>query len=213
MSGNIHDKTLALAGIFQAVSLVQQIGTTGQVDLHDMETSLQSLLDLDPHSVEAVYGQVSNLRSGLQKLTVQLDSNKEGMDLDITRYVVSLLHLERKLAKQPAMLEEISKGIQRAKQQMEHYPLTHENILANLADIYAKTISQLSPRIMVSGEQAYLSNPDSANKIRALLLSGMRSAILWRQLGGSRWQIIFSRNKFIKEAQRILDQEVSTTIN
>lgn len=213
MAKNIHDKTLALAGIFQATTLVKQVATTGTVDMHDMEICLQSLLDLEPQTVESIYGGVANLRSGLQQLITQMGGEKGKMDMDITRYSISLIHLERKLAKQPALLDEVSNGIQRANQQLGHFPISHENILANLADIYANTISTLSPKIMVTGESQYLGNPDQANKIRALLLCGMRSAILWRQLGGSRWSILFGRNKFAIEAERILEEEINTTFN
>ena len=61
---------------------------------------------------------------------------------------------------------------------------------------------------MGSGEHNYLANPANADRIRALLLAGMRSAVLWRQLGGSRWQILFKRKHIITEARRILDNEM-----
>jgi high frequency lysogenization protein len=44
----------------------------------------------------------------------------------------------------------------------------------------------LSPRIMVNGDPAHLNNPENANRIRALLLAGIRAAMLWRQSGGGR---------------------------
>ncbi|MDH5179359.1 MAG: high frequency lysogenization protein HflD [Gammaproteobacteria bacterium] len=212
MAHSIHDRTLALAGIFQATALVKQIAHTGQVDQHDMKVCLESVMDMDPQSVAGIYGGAENLRSGLQQVVTQMSGGKSEMDVIITRYTVSLLHLERKLAKQPALLNDISAGIERAKKQLAHFPINHTNIIANLADIYSNTISKLSPRIMVSGEPHILSDADQANKIRALLLCGMRSAILWRQLGGSRWQIIFGRNKFAIEAERILAEEITTTL-
>ena len=43
----------------------------------------------------------------------------------------------------------------------------------------------------------HLQQTDTAAKIRALLLAGIRSARLWRQLGGHRWQLIFSRRKLL----------------
>jgi high frequency lysogenization protein len=36
----------------------------------------------------------------------------------------------------------------------------------------------------------------------------MRAAVLWQQLGGSRWQILFKRKQIIAEARRILDNEM-----
>jgi len=84
--------------------------------------------------------------------------------------------------------------------------LLHENVLANLGEVYQNTISTLQPRIMVNGEQEYLSRPEIANKIRACLLAGVRSAILWRQCGGTRWKFLFYRKKIQAELQVLLKQ-------
>jgi high frequency lysogenization protein len=205
---NLRDKTLALAGIFQATALVKDVAVNGSVDKHDFEISIRSIFETDPPSVEAVYGQVEYLRTGLMTLMDQLGEKSTQRDIDVARYVISLLHLQRKLSKNKAMLAAVSNGIERARRQTEHFHLTHENVIANLADIYSETISQIPPKIMVSGESAHLSNPDQANKIRALLLAGMRSAVLWAQLGGSRWQILFRRRRFTEEAERILNEEI-----
>jgi high frequency lysogenization protein len=78
--------------------------------------------------------------------------------------------------------------------------------LANLAGCYSETISTLSPRIVVLGEHGHLSNPDVANTVRALLLAAIRSAVLWRQCGGNRLQLLFGRRKLIAEAQRLLSR-------
>ena len=122
------------------------------------------------------------------------------------RYAASLVFLESQLDTQPAMLKTIFIGIDRAQAQAEHFGLLHENVLANLGDIYHSSISTLQPRIMVNGEQEYLSKPDVVNKIRACLLAGIRSAILWKQCGGTRWKFIFFRKKIQIEIQLLLKQ-------
>ncbi len=48
-------------------------------------------------------------------------------------------------------------------------------------------------------------------KIRALLLAGIRSSVLWRQMGGSRLQFIFSRQKIKKTAEKLLLRLRETT--
>ncbi len=204
----IRNKTLALAGIFQAVTLVKDLATSGMVDQHDFETCIRSIFETDPADVDAVYGRVEYLRTGLNTLIVQLDNDHQQHDLDIARYVIALLHLQRKLSKNKAMLDKLADGIERAHRQSEHFHITHENIIANLADLYSETVSQLAPKIMVSGEERFLSNPDNANRIRALLLAGMRSAVLWAQMGGSRWQILLKRGQLVEEAKRILEEEI-----
>ncbi len=204
----LRDKTLALAGIFQAASLVKAVANRGMADRHDVEMTLRTLFVTDPQDTDEVYGRVEYLHTGLQTLIDQLEGNGGKRDLDIARYVVGLLHLQRKLKKNRDMLKRVAEGIERARRQSEHYAIDHPNVVANLADTYAETISTLQPRIMVSGEHQHLSNTDNANLIRALLLAGIRSAVLWDQLGGSRWQILLQRRRFVDEARRILDEEI-----
>lgn len=201
---NLTDKTLALAAVFQSADLVKQIAMTGQYDQHDAKTILNSIFDINPSSAEAVFGSIGSLRSGLQILVEQMDTDNTRRDMDITRYVVAMLHLQGKLLKKKDMLDYLARGIERAQLQTEHYDLLHDNVIANLAGLYSDTVSQLTPKIMVSGEGQHLSNTDNANKVRAILLGGIRAAVLWNQLGGSRWQILFKRKVFVAEANRIL---------
>jgi high frequency lysogenization protein len=205
----LRDKTLALAGVFQCATLVQQLATKGTVDLHDLSTCISSTLELNPLTTQSVYGKLDNLRTGLYTLIQYLGEQTVQRDPNIARYVISLLHLERKLRKRKAMLETISEGIQRAKKQSEIFGITHDNVIANLAGIYAETVSTIPPKIMVTGDSSVLSNPDNANKIRAILLAGIRSAVLWSQLGGTRWQILFKRRGFIQQAQTLLQEEMN----
>ncbi len=121
------------------------------------------------------------------------------------RYAVSLMFLERQLMRSPKMLAKVRDGIDAATLQSEHFPVTHENVLARLADTYATTVSQLRPRIMVQGKPEYLNTPANANRIRALLLAGMRAAVLWRQLGGNRLRLLWTRKSIVRCAQGLLD--------
>jgi len=41
------------------------------------------------------------------------------------------------------------------------------------------------------------------NRIRACLLAGIRSAILWRQVGGTKWQLLFFRRRIFDTAQHL----------
>ncbi len=204
---SISERTLALAGMFQAAALVRSLATTGQVDNSDMEASLETLFVTNPENTLAVYGRVENLYTGLQTLIQQLNG-KAQRDMDIARYVIGLLHLCNKLMKNDTMMSQLAEGVERARSQLAHFPLTHENVIANLAGTYSDTISQLQPKIMVAGDSRYLSDNTNANKVRALLLAGMRSAVLWRQLKGNRWQILLQRNRFIQEAKYLLEEKI-----
>ena len=122
---------------------------------------------------------------------------------DMVRYVFSLLHLERKLIRQPEMLQDLRRGIETAAAQAEHFSSTHPNVISSLADLYSRTISTLSPRIMVKGEPTVLSNPENAARIRTLLLAGVRSTVLWRQCGGTRLNLLIQRRRLLQTAEEL----------
>jgi high frequency lysogenization protein len=199
-----EEQVLALSAVFQSAQLVHNIASSGRYDEQDMQVCLQGILNTNPESVSEVYGSVMALRPGLQTLVNQLGVNARRDNAFVARYVIALLHLQRKLQNNPAMLEQIADGIDRVKAQMEHYELTHPNVLANLAGIYSDTVSQLTPKIMVNGEQQHLSNPDNVNRIRALLLGGIRAGILWHQVGGRRWHFLFRRKRLVDTAQQLM---------
>ena len=199
-----EDQTLALAGIFQAARLAQQIARNGQAPGAAIEASLESLFKIDSKNVIDVFGNPAAMTMGLKCLKEQLSGDSGKQDMEITRYVIALLHLEKKLSKSSAMLNQITQGLDKTRTQMSYFNLTHENVLASLGSLYSDTISLLSPRILVQGEHSYLSQQANANKIRALLLAGIRAAVLWRQCGGSRLRLLFSRKAYLEAAEKIL---------
>ncbi|MGZ8185236.1 MAG: high frequency lysogenization protein HflD [Methylobacter sp.] len=201
----ITNQTIALAGIAQAAALVQQLATTGIAEPAAMEASIASVLKIDSDSVTDIYGGLAGLKLGLEQLNIQMTGYKIA-NPEQARYSASLIFLEKQLSGRPEMIKSIKIGITKAQAQSEHFGLLHENVLANLGEIYHSAISTLQPRIMVSGEQEYLSRPEIANKIRALLLAGMRSAILWKQCGGTRWKFLFFRKKIQAEIQNLLKE-------
>lgn len=199
------ERIMALAGIFQASELADQIGRQGHCDPQASRSSLFSLLQVSAENVEAVYGGLEGLRLGLATLKHELTA-KTTRNLRLTQYSIQLLHLETKLKKAPDRLQAIAKGIAEVEQRQDHFAFDHPNSIARFADVYVNSISSLGSRILVKGESIHLNNPDNANLIRALLLAGIRSAMLWRQCGGSRWQIILGRNKILHEVNDLLKQ-------
>ncbi|RKZ66354.1 MAG: lysogenization regulator HflD [Gammaproteobacteria bacterium] len=205
MSHSKYEQTLALSGVYQAAALVKQIATKGNVNSAQVESSLETLFRFDANNVEEVYGSASSIGLGIKTLCGHLN-DKSSRDIDITKYVISLIMLERKLSNNKAMLEELSKRLNKIESQFNFFTLDHENTIAKIGHLYKDTISTLGPKIIVSGEQPYLSNEINANKIRALLLAGIRSTVLWSQCGGSRWQILFGRKSYTNECKKILTQ-------
>ncbi|MGC1953919.1 MAG: high frequency lysogenization protein HflD [Gammaproteobacteria bacterium] len=189
------DQVLALASVFQAAALVQEVARTGTADMEAFSTSLYSVLQLDAENTESVFGQWEGLKRGLQVLCQQMQRRIQPLDREVTRYVISLLSLERKLLKRPDLLEFIHNGVKSASTQAAFFSPTHENVIAGLADLYTRTLSTLRPRMLVRGEPRHLQSRENVNKIRALLLAGIRGAVLWHQLGGSSWRLLFWRGK------------------
>lgn len=203
MNKSIHNQTIALAGVAQAVYLVKQIAKTGTTDDEAMEASISSVLKIDSESVEDVFGGLNGIRIGLQQLAKQL-SGPPAIDPEQVNYAATLVFLERKLVKEPRFLDQIKTGIEIAAAQAENLPsVLDEKILSNLAGLYQNTISKLQPRIIINGEQVHLTDSENTTKIRALLLAGIRSAFLWRQCGGNRWKFLIHRKKIQDEIQRL----------
>jgi high frequency lysogenization protein len=73
-----------------------------------------------------------------------------------------------------------------------------------IATLYTDTISGLSPRIVVNGKPQYLKLERTVDWIRTLLLAGLRSAVLWDQLGGGRFELLFGRKRIVREAESLL---------
>ena len=59
-------------------------------------------------------------------------------------------------------------------------------------------------QIMVRGEPLYLQNSELAGQIRAMLLTGIRAAVLWRQCGGTKWSLLFGRRNYVNECEALM---------
>lgn len=195
-----YEITLALAGVCQAARLVQQFALDGNADETALKISMTSLLETAPQNTLAVYGgDEQNLRLGLLTLMEQLNGKAE----DLTRYWLGLLALSSKLMENDDAKSELARCLDYLPAQLTHYDLTDPQILSNLAGIYSDIISPLGTKIQVKGAAETLSQTEIQNNIRACLLAGIRSAVLWRQVGGSKWQLLFFRRKILTMAQQI----------
>jgi high frequency lysogenization protein len=211
VESNTQNRAIALAAIFQCIDGVNQVANTGKVDEALYNTCINSILSENADDAIDLYGTLIDLKIGFTSMLDQLGTGQltpEGRpkDLGATRYALGLLHLEKKLHNNPVVFEDVIKGIQDTQKKLEFFNNDHENITASLADIYANTISNIGPKIMIKGDQTHLANPKNAAKIRALLLSGIRAALLWRQAGGNRWKLLLERGKIQKQADTFLSQ-------
>ncbi len=204
MDQYVHNQTLALAGLMHATSLVRQIAREGRIDDDELGAAIEPVFALDPDDVDAVYASSIWRRRAPPILRAQLGVSGQTRDIEATRYAATLMHIERKLAARNEMRSELRDGLENSARQLEHFPITHRNVIGGLGELYGRTITRLRPRVIVQGDAAHLEDGHNADCVRALLLAGLRSAVLWRQSGGSRLKLVLGRGPLF-EADRALD--------
>lgn len=192
----MRERVLALAGLLQSLMAVRQIAEQGHADPALLQPCLESIFRIDAESVDSVYGGARSLQPGLDCLRRQITG--QGREAPISRMAATVLHLERQLSKRDDMLAALRRGIQQAERQRNHFGAEGHGLHERLADLYADTLSRLRPRVMVQGNPLQLSQSAVVAQIRSALLAAVRSAVLWRQLGGSYWDLLLRRRRMLQ---------------
>lgn len=207
-------QNIALAAVAQSAALVHRIATRGDAPDADLAACINPLLVLDPDSVADVYPQVADLSLGLRTVQSIFSSERNSENSEVVRYTLGMLLLRNRLTADQDMQRRIRERLAlieplpgAAEVAQEHSPdfeqSQQERVFRQLAGLYQDTISTLSYRIQVQGKVEYLKDEAVANRIRALLLAGIRSAVLWYQLGGRRWRLLLYRKRIHESAGNI----------
>ena len=197
---NFNNQIISLSGVLKSALLVNEVAFKGKVELADLKCLMDSLLITNPKTPLDVYsGNVKNIIDGLNILELFLNKQSKNISPNILRYTFSLITLEKQLKKRKDLLNIIGDRLVNIQRQSNHFEITHPTIVSAYASIYEDTLSTFRYRIQVRGNPSFLKIKTNAECIRALLLSGIRSANLWRQLGGRKWQLLFQQKK-IKES-------------
>ncbi len=200
----LEQQTLALAGVAQAARLVEQISKTGDYPVEFLTPLVNSLFEFEPKDVAAIYGGTQSLKLGLHNLASILGSSEENPD--VTRYLFSILYLERRFSANKGMVSVVRSRLEHTSFKAEYFATHVNEVCHSLSGIYQDTLSTLKFRVRVTGSMQQLQNTNNADTIRALLMAGMRSAHLWRQLGGRRWKLMLQRKKTLHTAQQLSRQ-------
>lgn len=194
-----------LSALAMTAHLVDRLANTGLVPHDEFELLIQSTLNLTPDTPLDVYGGTTDgLKSGSKMIREMLGRGGNSKYPEAIRYFVSLMQVERQLAKQPQLLDRLRGHLEVAVQKAERLGPTHESVIDTLNTAYQETVSTLKFRIMVTGNHGrHLQQSNNPAKVRALLLSGIRAAMLYRQLGGGRLSLLFQRGRVLKELESI----------
>ena len=200
----MKQRTLALAGVFQATELVRQAASHGTWSGYAASSCLRSLFALDGETLQEIYGGRQHVRLGAETMLCVLQG--ESRYTDSLRYSVGLLQVERKFQRAGKMQDRVGHRLQEISTEGEDLDQhDREDLQAReISQLYSETISTLSPRIVVNGKPQYLKNERTVDWVRTLLMAGLRSAVLWKQLGGGRFELMFGRKKIISEAESLL---------
>ena len=191
------DQTIALAGLYQSLALVQNIAWKGNTDHSCMVPTIESILKLDVNEFIDVYGSTNNLQLGIQTLKTALQNKSEKHAVERTRYAINLMYLASKLAVNPNAVSSLGTQIERISNQYNSVAESFDDITQDLGGLYREYISPLGPKIIIEGDPVYLKLDQNASKIRALLLAGIRAIILWKQANGKRWTLLLGRKSLL----------------
>lgn len=201
-----EQQTLALAAIFQASNQVYKLAYNGDSDANKMHFCMSTLLNQNPDSLEQLYGPVENLQDGINTMRGFMKNTNKISDAnhkEVISYFMSSIHLASKLSADKQLLSKIETGIDNARQQAEHFSITHDNVYTNLGSLYQDTVSTMRLRIQVMGSAVYLQQAGVAARIRCMLFAAIRNAFLWRQLGGKRRHLLIQRKAFLEVIDRL----------
>ena len=220
-------QVVALAAVAQAAALVSKLAVHGNASQTELLASVNPLLALNPRSESDIYPNLGHLNLGLRTLDDMFSQGRSSENVSLVRYTLGMLLIRNKLDTNSAMQSNIRDRLQSiqplllvpenstpwrmAETEKTDGQLRQEQTFEQLAALYQDTISTLPHRIQVHGQLDYLQNDYVSNRVRSLLLAGIRSTVLWHQLGGRRWRLILYRKR-VQETASALRRRLLTSI-
>lgn len=194
-----RSQTIALSAMCQSALMIQHVSKGTILDKDSLMCLFNGVIATDPQSVFDVYSSIETLADGAKLVQHQLSGNATKKDVEVTRYLAGIMSISKKLLKNPSALGGLKEKLDEVQRRLTHFELDDPSIIQNFADCYSEIISPLGQKIQVIGNPALLKQTSVQHKVRALLLSGVRAAVLWRQMGGKRRDFIFNRKTVLQD--------------
>ncbi len=202
-------RTLTLSALYQCAQIVHSISVDGVATLTDYKAITQLLFAEDNEAFNNILNEVKPFKTGLEHLGKQLSGQQDSIEhLEITRYVISLIALEKSFSNQTQLLQQVAEKVELCHQKMGDNDDKFVEKIKQVAEVYVEHISSLQPRIRIKGSKGHLSNPKNSERIRCILLAGLRIAMHWRTLNGRRWHLFFFRSRYINKGNELLNSIV-----
>jgi len=207
----LSQRVAALAALTLAVYLVDSIARKGIADAEDCKVLMDSLFaethDDKQLTICEMYGGAAALDTGLRICTRLLQGSDMSQAKSLMVYSGGLMTLERRLAKDAVTRRKLAEGMQRITSQRQYFgDAMHSNVIAAIADLYGETISQMKPRIIVRGKSEHLRQSANTQRVRALLMAGLRAAHLWHKHGGGHISLLLKRKAMVRELELLRHQ-------
>jgi high frequency lysogenization protein len=210
----LNQRATALAALTQAVYLVDCIARKGLADAEDFRVMTESIFadSGENQSVADLYGDITHLNTGLRLCIKILRGNSLPQAKTLMAYSAGLLSLERRLSKNSELRQKLADGMIRVGKQRQYFgDAIHTNIIAAIADLYGETISTIKPRIIVRGKSEHLSQNANTQRVRTLLMAGLRAAHIWHKHGGGHLSLLIRRKALLHELEQL--QKTATAID
>ena len=197
----LKNETISLGAIYQACNEIKKIAWQGEINNNIIEPLINSVYQTTSEEIEDVFISIKRLNSGLDFLRRQLVGDAFSRDGEVSRYFEAIGILVKNMNKKDEVLNKLRTEL--TKQSM---PINEDNLDQHalfLSELYLSTISTVEPRIIVNGDNKYLTDKKNAAMIRSLLLCAIRSYILWQQSGGSKFRIFIFKKKIAELAVKL----------
>jgi high frequency lysogenization protein len=194
----LKNEVISLGAIYQASSEIKKIAWEGKINNKFIEPLIYSVYQTTSNDIEDIYINLKRLNTGLDFLRKQFVGDVFSRDAEVDRYFEAINVLVKNMYKNNEIFSNLRDELSNYKENVTENNLhEHAEFLSNL---YLKTISKINPRIIVNGDNIHLTDNRNASMIRALLLSAIRSFILWQQSGGTKFRIFLFKKKMAEIA-------------
>jgi high frequency lysogenization protein len=194
----LKNETIALGAIYQASNEIKKIAWEGVITKNIIQPLIYSIYQTTSDDIRDIYINTKRLNPGLDFLRKQLVGDVFSKDAEVTRYFEAIGILVKNMKKNEKVILSLRDELSNNSKEVREDNL--DDHAETLSKLYLRTVSKVEPRIIVNGDNKHLTDSKNASMIRALLMSAIRSYILWQQSGGSRLRIFLFRKKIAKLA-------------